>query len=118
MKATIKKAYCKNCNKELIPSEIAGYTYQCLDCDEDFYKFEALKAPRKLNALDEQKILMEILSLTEIEKKNRPELITKGFFPIGTNGAHGYCVYDNTGAKLQTDYTGSYKEAVQLTKGA
>ena len=37
-----EKRFCKNCGKELIPSEIDGYQWQCLDCDEDFCNFETL----------------------------------------------------------------------------
>jgi len=31
---------CKKCNNELILSEVEGYKWQCLECDEDFYEFE------------------------------------------------------------------------------
>lgn len=31
---------CGRCGSKLIPSEIDGYDYQCLECDEDFYDFE------------------------------------------------------------------------------
>ncbi len=33
-------ACCKNCNNNLFISENIEYSYQCLDCDENFYDFE------------------------------------------------------------------------------
>lgn len=35
-------ACCKNCNNNLLISENIKYSYQCLDCDENFYDFEVL----------------------------------------------------------------------------
>lgn len=40
---TEPKRYCPHCNKEVIPSKIVGYAWQCLNCDEDFYEFEVRK---------------------------------------------------------------------------
>lgn len=34
---------CPHCGKPLNASELPGYIYQCLDCDEDFYAFEIVK---------------------------------------------------------------------------
>lgn len=31
---------CRQCGSPLFPSNIKGYTAQCLTCDEDFYSFE------------------------------------------------------------------------------
>ena len=31
---------CKRCGAPLFVSDVKGYTYQCFDCDEDFYSFE------------------------------------------------------------------------------
>ena len=31
---------CFRCGSPLFKSDIAGYTYQCFHCDEDFYAFE------------------------------------------------------------------------------
>lgn len=33
-------ACCKNCNNKLFISENIDYSYQCLECDENFYDFE------------------------------------------------------------------------------
>lgn len=33
-------ACCKNCNNNLFISENIEYSYQCLECDENFYDFE------------------------------------------------------------------------------
>ena len=35
--------YCRNCYKRLKISDIMGYSYVCLNCDENFYDFETLK---------------------------------------------------------------------------
>ncbi len=32
--------YCIKCSSKLIPSSNSDYKWQCLECDEDFYKFE------------------------------------------------------------------------------
>lgn len=32
--------YCPKCGRQLIESNIKGYTFHCLECDEDFYRFE------------------------------------------------------------------------------
>lgn len=34
---------CPKCGKELSPSDIDGYDFQCYDCDEDFYLCEAIE---------------------------------------------------------------------------
>ena len=41
MSRLVKVARCPHCGKSLTPSEVAGYVYQCVECDEDFYEFEA-----------------------------------------------------------------------------
>ena len=41
MSRLVKVARCPQCGKALTPSEVAGYVYQCVECDEDFYEFEA-----------------------------------------------------------------------------
>lgn len=35
-------ACCKNCDNKLFISENIEYSYQCLECDENFYDFEAI----------------------------------------------------------------------------
>ena len=34
---------CRRCGRVLEPSELPDYTWQCRDCDEDFYSFEAIQ---------------------------------------------------------------------------
>ena len=31
---------CPKCGRNLYPSQVEGYTYQCFHCDEDFYTIE------------------------------------------------------------------------------
>ena len=38
---------CPHCRKPVVPSEISGYKWQCLECDEDFCDFECYKAEGK-----------------------------------------------------------------------
>jgi rubrerythrin len=43
MEVTPTRYACRNCGQPLIKSDNPEYTFQCLDCDEDFYKFEAVE---------------------------------------------------------------------------
>lgn len=38
----ITDACCKNCNDNLLISDNIDYSYQCVNCDENFYNFEAI----------------------------------------------------------------------------
>lgn len=66
-----KKIYvCPRCGKALNFSDNPEYTFQCLDCDEDFYSFEAkeIEQPRMEGVVDYTdlaKASMEIKSITE-----------------------------------------------------
>lgn len=33
--------FCPHCHKKLTKSRVKGYVWECKDCDEDFYDFEA-----------------------------------------------------------------------------
>lgn len=35
---------CPHCRKPVVPSDLEGYSWQCLDCDEDFFDIECWKA--------------------------------------------------------------------------
>lgn len=37
-----KEYYCPICGRKLIKSEIEGYRFQCLYCDEDFTESEVI----------------------------------------------------------------------------
>ena len=39
----ITNACCKNCNNKLLISDNIEYSYQCEECDENFYDFETIK---------------------------------------------------------------------------
>ena len=43
---TKKVHLCPHCNRPLIPSEIKGYAWQCLECEEDFYNIEVQEFDR------------------------------------------------------------------------
>ena len=42
-----RDALCPRCGQPVIPSDNPEYTYQCLDCDEDFYAFECMVEKNK-----------------------------------------------------------------------
>ena len=46
---------CGRCGSKLIPSEIDGYDYQCVECDEDFYEFELYVKDNNEYRIDELK---------------------------------------------------------------
>jgi hypothetical protein len=35
--------FCPHCGQPLLKSRTKGYSFQCLSCDEDFYKIEVLR---------------------------------------------------------------------------
>jgi len=37
-----KKKLCPKCKKPVIKSDNPEYSWQCLECDEDFYNFEVI----------------------------------------------------------------------------
>lgn len=51
----MKKIYCcPICGRELIKSEIEGYSFQCLHCDEDFIESEVIIKTEENNEKDKQ----------------------------------------------------------------
>lgn len=36
---------CPKCGQQLKPSDVDGYEFVCVECDENFYKFEAVENP-------------------------------------------------------------------------
>ena len=41
---------CRFCGSPLFPSDVEEYTYQCFQCDEDFYSIEQSPVSNSLNA--------------------------------------------------------------------
>lgn len=58
------KAICRCCGGNLKPSAAEDYKYFCPECDEDFYSFEAIEAPRK----EIRKIVAAMGSLNFVEQ--------------------------------------------------
>ena len=104
-----KKIYvCPRCGKALNFSDNPEYTFQCFDCDEDFYSFEAkeIEQPRMEGVVDYTDLVkasMEIKSITdkaiqestkqiEIKGKNIieqiSEYISETINPIITSGIY------------------------------
>ena len=36
------KSNCPRCGNTLVPSDVGDYSFQCLDCDEDFFSCEVI----------------------------------------------------------------------------
>ena len=112
-----KKIYvCPRCGKALNFSDNPEYTFQCLDCDEDFYSFEAKEIEQTrmegvVDYTDLAKASMEIKSITDkaiqestkqIEIKGKDiveqicEYISETVKPIINSGIYkDYCFRDN-----------------------
>lgn len=112
-----KKIYvCPKCGKGLNFSDNPEYTFQCFDCDEDFYSFEAkeIEQPRMEGVVDYTdlaKVSMEIKSITDnairestkqIEIKGKDiveqicEYISETVKPIINSGIYkDYCFRDH-----------------------
>ena len=41
------RRFCPKCGLMLLKSRIEGYEFQCMSCDEDFYRFEVLTKKQK-----------------------------------------------------------------------
>lgn len=41
------RRFCPKCGRMLLRSRIKGYEFQCMSCDEDFYRFEVLTGKQK-----------------------------------------------------------------------
>lgn len=41
------RRFCPKCGRMLLRSRIEGYAFQCMNCDEDFYRFEVLTGKQK-----------------------------------------------------------------------
>jgi hypothetical protein len=56
----MSKKFCPHCHNEVIKSEIEGYSWQCLECEEDFYHFEVLEETevKKVEEITEMKIVV------------------------------------------------------------
>ena len=130
-----KKIYvCPKCGKALNFSDNPEYTFQCFDCDEDFYSFEAkeIEQPRMegiVDYTDLAKASMEIKEITnnaiqasnkQIEIKGKDiveqicEYISETVKPIINSGIYkDYCfrdharIYNGTLRLDFNDYGGS-----------
>lgn len=50
-----KEYHCPICGRKLIKSEIEGYDFQCLQCDEDFTESEAVIRTTRIGEDNEKK---------------------------------------------------------------
>lgn len=55
------RRFCPHCGRPVLKSLIKGYSFQCYNCDEDFYKFEVLRIKdiEKVRILRKQTIMHE-----------------------------------------------------------
>lgn len=49
-----KEYYCPICGRKLIKSELEGYSFQCLYCDEDFTESEVIIKTEENNEKEKQ----------------------------------------------------------------
>lgn len=61
----LTSACCKNCSNNLLISDNIDYSYQCNECDENFYDFEVISNDVWYNK--EEKVMKEIPSSFEIQ---------------------------------------------------
>lgn len=60
----VGEALCRCCGGSLKPSAVEDYKYFCPNCDEDFYSFEAVEAPKN----NDRKIIAAMGSLNFVEQ--------------------------------------------------
>lgn len=51
------RRFCPKCGRELLRSRVPGYTYECKNCDEDFYRTEVHLIP---DSEGEEKIIEDV----------------------------------------------------------
>ena len=56
----MSKRFCPHCHNEVVKSEVEGYSWQCLECEEDFYNFEVLDEAeeKKAQEITEMKVVV------------------------------------------------------------
>lgn len=63
------RRFCPKCGRELLRSRVPGYTYECKNCDEDFYRTEVLnRSLTKNKKRTMEKIIENFLVRIENEK--------------------------------------------------
>lgn len=67
-----KEYHCPICGRKLIKSEIEGYGFQCLHCDEDFTELEATIKTEKTMKKKNNKRQEEMEFLYGKENANKP----------------------------------------------
>ena len=75
-KQKYEKRYCPKCSKQLTQMKeyvSDGYSYACLNCDEDFYTFETL-SKNQISKMD-KKNLFSCPPLTKLNCKSKEDII-------------------------------------------
>lgn len=73
------RRFCPKCGRMLLRSRIEGYAFQCMNCDEDFYRFEVLTGKQKRIMERDKNYDLELAKyIWSILKSNLPILMSWG----------------------------------------
>ena len=73
------RRFCPKCGRMLLRSRIEGYAFQCMNCDEDFYRFEVLTGKQKRIMERDKNYDLELAKyIWSILKSNLPVLMSWG----------------------------------------
>lgn len=72
------RRFCPKCGRMLLRSRIEGYAFQCMNCDEDFYRFEVLTEKQRIMERDKNYDLELAKYIWSILKSNLPILMSWG----------------------------------------
>lgn len=67
---------CPKCGRLLIKSDMKGYAFQCLECDEDFYSFEVTNIKTNNNMESFRPDEVKLIFPTTIKSTEKPRLET------------------------------------------
>lgn len=119
----MKKRVCLRCGNEVEKSELADYSYQCFECDEDLFEFETEVIEVKNSKLAKVKNIV-VRKMEEMKMKK----LVKGLVLVGTlavgmvMGAHinqpverkiiaNQIAYDG---EMQITYSDNTSETIQV----
>lgn len=90
---------CPRCGKALIRSDLPEYAFQCMDCDEDFYTFEAITVVASISTPTEydQKTFSDVGLCVDLNVRTK--------LTVSSQGKIGYCFIESADVeRLGLDY--------------
>lgn len=70
-----KEYYCPICGRRLTESEIEGYNYQCMYCDEDFTNSEVIIITKAMNNKSKKQNNTDVVIDVDNSKKSRSQTV-------------------------------------------